>query len=245
MYGKCFQKMYAGSMVGAGSHVFAVWGYCIANADPESHTVDLNPVLLATVIGDSVERIKEAIVFLNSPDPDSHCEDHEGRRLLHTGGLEYFLVTHEQYRDIQNNDELRAYNREAKRRQRAKEALSSDVNDSQGKSQDPASVSVSVFASDKVTKVSFKQWTAEQFKAECEAANHDNLLTPAELVDFYEYWTEESASGRYGFSLQKTWNTRRRMKTALTMIFSKQRVEAKPRDWRGDMSTVPKLGGDK
>jgi hypothetical protein len=142
MYGKAYQRMYQGSMVGAGSHVFAVWGYCIANADSEAHTVDLNPKLLSTVIGDTEERIEEAIRFLTSPDPHSHCEDHEGRRLLPTGGMEYFLVTHEQYRDMKNKEELRAYMRDAKRKQRAKDMTSNDVKD---KSKTSVSVSVSVF----------------------------------------------------------------------------------------------------
>ncbi len=64
MYGKHFSSMYEGSMVGAGSHVFAVWGYVISKADPEAHTIDLNPMLISCIIGDSVERVKSAITFL-------------------------------------------------------------------------------------------------------------------------------------------------------------------------------------
>jgi len=131
-------------MVGAGSHVFAVWGYCISCADPEDHTVDLNPTLLATIIGESVERVEEAITFLTDPDPKSHCQDHEGRRLLPQGGLAYFLVTHEQYRNVKNSEELRQYFRENKRKQR----LSKTVQDNIGHSQDPVCVS----GSDKSTE---------------------------------------------------------------------------------------------
>ena len=145
MYGKIFQRMYQGSMVGAGSHVFSVWGYCIANADPESHTVDLNPVLLSTIIGESVERIEAAIEFLCSPDPNSHNDEHEGRRLLNTGGFEYFLVSHKIYRDLTNKEDLRAYFREAKRKQRS---MSKTVKDNIGQSQDSASVSSSVSSSE-------------------------------------------------------------------------------------------------
>ena len=128
MYGKSFSRMYQGSMVGAGSHVFAIWGYCISCADPEDHTVELNPVLLSAVIGDSQERVQAAIDFLCAPDKQSHCKDHEGRRLLHQGGYAYFLVTHEQYRDVKNSEELREYFREQKRKQRQSKTVQDSPN---------------------------------------------------------------------------------------------------------------------
>ncbi len=137
MYGKLFQRMYQGSMVGAGSHVFAVWSYCIAHADPETHTVDLNPVLLSAVIGEPVERINAAIDYLSAPDEHSHCTEHNGARIVHQTGYAYYLVTHEQYRNISNNQDLRKYFRDKKRQQRAK---SKNVFDSQRKSETPASV---------------------------------------------------------------------------------------------------------
>jgi hypothetical protein len=137
MYGKSFSRMYQGSMVGSGSHVYAVWGYCISCADPEEHTVDLNPVLLSAIIGDTVEKMKEAISYLCSPDPDSHCQDANGARLVHETGFSYFLVTHEAYRGMKNNEELREYHRENKRKQRAKK----NVHNVLGQSMDPASAS--------------------------------------------------------------------------------------------------------
>jgi len=140
MYGKLFQRMYQGSMVGSGANVFAVWGYCIANADPESHCVDLNPVLLSAVLGESVESITSAIQYLASPDPNSHNKDYEGRRIIPTTGFEYFLTSHEIYRNMTNNEDMRAYFREQKRKQRASK---DNVLDSLGQSQDSASVSVS------------------------------------------------------------------------------------------------------
>ena len=83
--------MYQGSMVGAGAKVFAVWGYCIANADPESHCVDLNPALLAAVLGESVENIKDAVEYLASPDVNSHNKEHEGRRIIPTTGRMHMM----------------------------------------------------------------------------------------------------------------------------------------------------------
>ena len=100
MYGKHFAKMYEGSMVGAGSHVFAVWGYCISHADPASHTVSLNPQLLAAILGESAEQVKHAITFLTQPDPDSRCKEFDGARLVQDSGFQYFVVTHEYYRNV-------------------------------------------------------------------------------------------------------------------------------------------------
>jgi len=119
MYGRIFQRMYQGSMVGAGSTVFAVWGYCIANADPDNHTVDLNPALLAAVIGETKENIEKAISYLASEDLNSHNKSHDGRRLVNTTGYEYFLPSHEDYRKILNGEDLRQYFRTKKREQRA------------------------------------------------------------------------------------------------------------------------------
>jgi len=148
MYGKIFSKLYQGSMVGSGSHVFAVWGYCIACADPEDHTVELNPVLLATIIGDSRERIEAAISFLCAEDPNSHCQEHGGARLVKQGGFRYFLTTHEEYREMKSNDELRAYFREAQRKHREKRVCqrqSKTVKDCLELSSFPASASASAF----------------------------------------------------------------------------------------------------
>ena len=82
----------------------------------------------------------------------------------------------------------------------------------------------------------FRQWTAEQFRAEVEKANADAFLTPAEVDDFLEYWSETTPKGRTRMQLQKTWNTRRRMKTAYEVKFSKQRAEGsgggKARGWK-------------
>jgi len=137
MYGKAFSKMYQGSMVGAGSHVFAVWGYVIANADPEDHTVELNPRLLAAVIGEEEYRIREAIVYLTGPDPDSHCKDHGGARLVLETGFRYFVDRHADYRDLKSNEELRAYFREKQRKHRLSKTVKDNIDTS-------ASVSASV-----------------------------------------------------------------------------------------------------
>lgn len=124
MYGKAFESMYEGSMVGAGSHVFAVWNYVIAKQKPDrvvGSQVRLNPELLATIIGDTRERMQEAIDFLCAPDSRTTTPGREGRRLIQIGTFDYQVVNGAHYRSIRNEEERRAQNRIAQARYRARQ----------------------------------------------------------------------------------------------------------------------------
>lgn len=123
MYGKHFGSMYEGSMVGAGSHIFAVMGYVIAKQVPDravGSQVRLNPELLALILGDTPKRMQEAIDYLCAPDPKSNTPTSEGRRLVKIGAFDYQVVNGAKYRAIRDEEARRASNREAKRRERAK-----------------------------------------------------------------------------------------------------------------------------
>ena len=132
MYGKHFASTYTGSMVGAGLNVFAVWGYVIANA--VNGRVELNPKLLAMVLGGSEDEIDAAITYLTNPDPGSRTKDNEGRRLIREGHFQYLVPTHAAYRAILNEEERREYNRRKQAEHRAKEAVKDNVNDCQSQS---------------------------------------------------------------------------------------------------------------
>jgi hypothetical protein len=118
MYGKYFSCTFSGSMVGAGPDVFAIWGYIIANAIKSR--VELNPTIIAVLIGMSVERVEAVIKYLESPDLKSRSKEHDGRRIIREGEYQYFIPTHEHYRRMVNNDELREYNRTKQAERRAK-----------------------------------------------------------------------------------------------------------------------------
>lgn len=126
-YGKIFSSAFTGSLVGSGPVVFAVWSYVIA------HTVDsqveINPILVAAVLGCPAEDVKSAIAKLTAPDPQSRNKDHEGRRLLKEGEYAYRVVSHKIYREMRNEDDRRAYNREKKRESRARSKASMTVFD--------------------------------------------------------------------------------------------------------------------
>lgn len=126
MYGRIFESMYTGSMVGLGPIVFSLWPYVIAHTKPPG-VVEINPKVTAAIIGCTEEQIAEAIEILCSVDPNSRSLEHEGRRLIRTGQFLYDVPTWSAYRAMDNNEERRAYNRDAKRRSRAKKSLT--VND--------------------------------------------------------------------------------------------------------------------
>lgn len=110
-------------MVGAGSHVFAVWNYVIAKQEPDrvvGSQVRLNPKLLAAIIGDSEERMGAAIEYLCAPDPKSTTKGKDGRRLVRVGEFDYQVVNGARYRAIRDQEERRAQSREAKRKERAR-----------------------------------------------------------------------------------------------------------------------------
>lgn len=130
MYGKFFSSTFTGSMYGAGTDIFALWGYIIANTI--NSTVEINPHLVAATLGTTTEAIERALEYLCAPDARSRNHDYDGRRLVQQGPFQYHVVSHQHYRAIRNEDERRAYNRQkqAESRARRKEGVKLDVNDS-------------------------------------------------------------------------------------------------------------------
>jgi hypothetical protein len=123
MFGKSFDSMYRGSMMGAGSHVFAVWGFVISNQKPDREVgfqVELNVKLLAMVIGDTEDRMQAAVDYLCAVDPGSRTPDDDGRRLIKLGPFDYRVVNGKKYNNIRNEGERREQNREAQQRHRDK-----------------------------------------------------------------------------------------------------------------------------
>lgn len=131
-FGKIFESTFTGSMAGSGPSVFAVWAYVIANTRPPG-AVEINPLILAAILGTTPGEINAAIEVLTSPDERSRTKLHDGRRLLKTGDFSYDVPTWQQYRDARNDEERKAYNREAQRKHRLSNSLSMTVSDSKPK----------------------------------------------------------------------------------------------------------------
>lgn len=124
MYGKHYRSMYEGSMMGAGAVVFAVWGYVISHMEPHREMgahVEINPKLLAVLIGEREQSIREALGVLMGTDKESRSKDEEGRRLVKVGEYGYRVVNGAKYLAIRNEEERRAGNAERQRKFREKQ----------------------------------------------------------------------------------------------------------------------------
>jgi hypothetical protein len=119
MYGKSFESMYEGSMIGAGLNVFAVWNYCIAKN--RSGIVELNPQLLAFILGTTQKEIVDAIEKLSAPDPKSRSKEFGGRRIVKDGEYQYRMVNWAHYDSMKSAEDLREYNRRKQAEWRARE----------------------------------------------------------------------------------------------------------------------------
>lgn len=108
-FGQIYQQMFTGSLVGSGAVVFTTMAYVIANTDPITSTVRLNPKLLATVFGEPEEVVAKAIAKLCEPDPNSTTPDEGGRRLIKEGQFEYFVVNYKKYRGLLSKERRRQY----------------------------------------------------------------------------------------------------------------------------------------
>jgi hypothetical protein len=123
MYGKAFESMYDGSMIGSGLNVFAVWNYVVAKT--RRGVIELNPKLLAFILGGKEDEIDEAIARLCAPDPKSRSKQEEGRRLIKEGEYQYRVVNWELYSGIRNEIERREYNRVKQAEYRAAKTVKS------------------------------------------------------------------------------------------------------------------------
>lgn len=109
MYGKAYESMYTGSMLGAGCNVFAVWNYVIAKT--QRSVIELNPKLIAVILGGSEKEIVEAIEYLCRPDTESRSKEEDGRKMIREGQFQYRVVNWAAYQRIRDANDLKEYNR--------------------------------------------------------------------------------------------------------------------------------------
>lgn len=190
MYGKHFASAYSGSLVGSGLNVFAVWGYIIAHT--HKSRVEINPVILAAVLGCTVEDVESAIKYLCEPDKRSRNKDHDGKRLIKEGEFQYFVTGHETYRNILNQDERRTYNREKQRECRKKKSVKDDVIDKSALSaHTEADTDTDTNTKKRKTKRISAVWVAENPPTYQDIA--DFIESKGNVIDakfFYNYFTD-------------------------------------------------------
>ena len=119
MFGKLFESVHEGSMVGSGFHVFAIWGYVVSRNRPDKD-VTLNPAVLSAVFGEPADRVQAAIDYLCAPDPNTTTPGEDGKRLIKTGQFNYRVVNGAKYRAIRSEEQRREQNRTSQATFRAK-----------------------------------------------------------------------------------------------------------------------------
>lgn len=138
-FGKHFASMYEGSLIGAGSVVFAVMGYVIANQVPElvdggeRMVVTLNPRLLGMILGDGEEAVAGAVKFLCRPDKGSNSKVEDGKRLVRLSEFDYWVVNGRFYRELGREERKREQNRAAQARFRLKRSAGKGVGSGDGR----------------------------------------------------------------------------------------------------------------
>lgn len=122
-FGKIYPSTYTGSMYGSGAIVFAVWSYVLANA--WDGLVEINPPLVASVIGCDVSDVERALEKLCGPDYASRNPDEEGRRLIHQEAFTYRLTSWDKYHTMATTALQRERNTasQARSRERKRNAL--------------------------------------------------------------------------------------------------------------------------
>lgn len=113
-------------MIGAGAVAFALMGYIISHQERDREigwVIRLNPVLLATILGEKPEDVDAGIKFLCSPDNDSTSKLEGGKRIvpLAPGSMEYRVVNGDKYQEIREYEDRKEQNREAQARWRNKQ----------------------------------------------------------------------------------------------------------------------------
>lgn len=148
MYGKTFQSLWRGSMRGK-PMIQLVFIYMFCNCDQDG-VYDCVPEDIADATGLDIKTVLDALIELESPDPDSRTEGNEGRRIIQlyphrTWG--WRIPNHAEYR--KRGSEEHRKEKAAERQKRFRNASVTHSNASVTPA--PVSVSTSVSASDSVS----------------------------------------------------------------------------------------------
>lgn len=125
-----FRSLWEGSMVGRADPQL-VFLFLLGHADPDDR-VDIHPSAIAALTGIPIERVIEALRYLEEPDEMSRRADHDGRRIIRLDehrSWGWTIVNRSFYKNLHSEERRRRQNRDAKQRERQR--TSSSVSDGQ------------------------------------------------------------------------------------------------------------------
>lgn len=145
-FGKHFASMYEGSMRGSGAVCFALWGYVISHMKPRARGddlfVELNPEIVAFLIGENQKEIERWLHKFTQPDKNSRSQIEGGRKLVQESRYSYRVVNGRYYRELERAEERRDYKRNWYRQHKptAREQINHNVNNDPITKSDAAAV---------------------------------------------------------------------------------------------------------
>lgn len=113
MYGKTFTALWEGSMVGK-SDAQLVFIFLFCHCD-RSGFVEAHPAIVSAKTGLQIVRVKEALAYLEGPDPESRSKQEDGRRIIPLNGdhaAGWKVVNYDYYRGLRKADDRREYQRQ-------------------------------------------------------------------------------------------------------------------------------------
>lgn len=116
-YTKLFSSIVRSSVWLEDDQTLRVWVTLLALADRDGY-VGASVGGLAHQARVPEQKTREALAKFMAPDPDSRSQEHEGRR-IEQADRGWVILNHERFRDMRDEEAVRAYEREKKRRQRA------------------------------------------------------------------------------------------------------------------------------
>lgn len=121
MYGKVFASLWSGSMY-AKTDAQLVFIYMLCNCD-RLGVLDVTHEAIAGPVGMSVERVMEAVRYLESPDSRSRTDCQDGRRIVRLDAHRdwgWEIVNYKHYRNLRDEEQRREANRDRMRESRAR-----------------------------------------------------------------------------------------------------------------------------
>jgi hypothetical protein len=98
-----------------------LWAYILAHTGYWTGEVEVNPLIVAAVLGEvGAEQVEAQLEIFCQPDVKSRTPDDEGRRLRRIDSFNYKVVNWESYRDQRRLELRREQTREAMKRLRAR-----------------------------------------------------------------------------------------------------------------------------
>jgi len=180
--------------------------------------VDMTPTAISRRTGIPIEHIKAGIEILESDDPHSRTADHNGKRIILLDDERlwgWYIVNHQKYREIRDEEDRKEYMRNYMRERREKEK--SEENQQCCKQK-------------KLTKVNSKQSLAKLANTDTDTDTDTDTNTLEEFDSFWQHYPKKKNKGQG----RKAWLKLSPDKPLVKEIHQAIEVAKESDDWQKD-----------